>query len=215
MKTGTSRPRSQIIGRTDAEATLSPLIPLFRTHFQEAWYWVQNILNDDADRRRTLDPATVCNMVYDRFIKQILPELETEGVEIERTGRMVRFRVDQIVLRFKRLDKKLRSRNIPTLNQHRIYHQMDLFDIDDAATAVTFGYVLDNSRLTVRGVYFVCPKNYTENLWMIPIFDESAGDSLSFVKPTPVFPMSPAATATDSSLPTMTPKVKPSKVDGL
>lgn len=196
-----------VLSRQEVEAILEPWLPMLREKFHEAWGWVQDDLNEKPDRRATFDSSTVSAMIYDRFKRIILPEFDGKpGVKIERRGRMIRIRIDnKVCLRFKRLDRKLRSGNIRTRSQKAIYHQQPyLIDVVDRATALTFGYVPDASKSDVRGLYVTCPKNFRENHYMIVLDDQS--DATSLLPTAPLPPTLP--------LPSVVPTIKPAKTEG-
>jgi hypothetical protein len=142
---------------------------------------VQAILDEDPDRRVTFDVSTQAAMVFNRFV--ILTARRLEGnakVRLKRSGRMMTINFGSgLILRFKKFDDKLRSRNIRTNSQALIYWQMTL-DGMDPATNVTFGYQTDVTARNVTGVFFTCPVGWSKNKWVIPV-DEQAEGALPFV----------------------------------
>lgn len=178
---------------------------MMREKFHLAWAWVQAILGEDPERRVTLDPSTTSAMVYDRFKRLVVPEFNGKpGVVIERTGRMIRIRIDdKVCLRFKRLDRRLRSGNVKTKRQKAIYFNAPyLFDVADRATAVTFGYVPGLGE-DVRGLYLTCPKNFGQNHWMIVVDDQT--DAMPLISGDPLPPTLPT--------PAITPIIKPGETE--
>lgn len=178
------------IERDEADKILKPLYPTLYGAFEDAWNWVQGILEQDPDRRRTFGPSTVAAMVYERFVALLLPMVAgNPDIKVVKSGRMIRLRIaNKITLRFKRLTNKLRSGNVRTQAQHDIY--MNLLDVSDGATSVTFGYVVAKAVSAIRGVYVTCPKNWKENFWMIPLRDDAAGGMPLFT-PAPLPPTLP------------------------
>jgi len=194
---------SSVINENDARKILEPWMEMMRKNFRLAWDWVQEILSDDPERRATFPSSTVSAMVYDRFTRLVQPDFDGKrGVTIKKIGRMVLIRIDnKISLRFKRLDRRLRSGNVPTKTQKAIYHNANyLIDVTDRSTAITFGYVPGHGD-HVRGLYFTCPKNFRANHWMIVVDDQAASAVLFTEPPTPV------------ELPSMTPLIAAPKVE--
>lgn len=190
MLAGMPSHRHSGVSRIRAEEILKPWIPTLTDAFQHAWNWVEDILNGNPDRRRTLHLSTQAAMVYDRFISLILPLIKDHpNVKTKWTGRMLRLYIgNEIYLRFKKLDNKLRSGNVPTKNQDKIYY--NLIDLGEPATSITFGYVVNPSGTGVRGLYLTCPKSYKQNEWMCPLLDASDGGMPLFA-PQPLPPSLP------------------------
>jgi len=149
----------------------------------ESWDWVQTILDQDSERRATLDEGTVYSMVYNRFVFLMKSGLSSDSkVEFHAVGRMTRAQIrSEIALRFKKLDPRLRSKNIGTHNQDIIYNQqLELDGISTKLTNITLGYVTDKANTRIKYVYFTCPKGYSHNAWNIRLNEESEGGSLQF-----------------------------------
>jgi len=157
---------------TGVQTCALPISPTFTEWLNRAWDWVQAILDQDPERRASFDEITVASMIYCRFCFHMKNGLiGDKRVQLITNGRMTRASIDgELIIRFKKLDRTLRSRNIATGNQERIYNQQyRLEEIGDRPTNVTFGYFTDSLGTKLLGVYFACPKNWSANLWVVRV----------------------------------------------
>jgi hypothetical protein len=171
MKPKRRGPRRGLLSRTEAWEVLGPYADQLHGWLQDAWDWVRAILTQDPERDATLDSSTVAGMVSDRFAFLLEAELdEDHQVQLARTGRMLRATIDgQVTLRFKKLDRRLRSSNIDTHNQENIYCQHLLGNFGVRPTNVTFGYVASPTGTAIAAVHFTCPLDWSRNLWAIQL----------------------------------------------
>ncbi len=166
------RSRTDLLTRAKAWEILEPLTERLYGWIDRSWDWVQDILEKDPERRAIFDPSTVAAMVYDHFKTLMASGFHEEpSVEMVAEGRMARaFIGGKIILRFKKLDRQLRSRNIGTKNQESIYNQQFYLDgFPGRPTNITLGYVSDLSETKLAGVYFTCPRSFSTNHWMIQV----------------------------------------------
>ncbi|OWY70731.1 hypothetical protein B7486_14090 [cyanobacterium TDX16] len=168
----TRRERSNLLSLEQAWPIIGPHAEKLHDWLVDAWDWVQEILSQDDERRATLDESTVAAMVYDRFVFLMKSGLSgNKKICLHSIGRMVRVRFrggdnGDAVLRLKKFDSRLRSRNIATLNQEKIYFQNFTFEgMADKPTNITFGYVTDLSGTSLKGVYLTCPISFARNKW--------------------------------------------------
>ncbi len=97
---------------------------------------------------------------------------QTEGrtdfrVTVQR-GRILFIIEERLCLSFKKLDRRLRSRNIPTRQARRFDRQLPLgFDLPPALTNIIAGYTLDRVG-TPTAMFVTCP-NDKENHWVLPL----------------------------------------------
>lgn len=184
--------RRAIISQEEAKALLEPHLPLLEEDFKAAWDFVQDILNQDPERRSTFDISTQAAMIFNRFVRLTHKRFnDVPGVLLKSSGRMMKMIINgKLSLRFKKFDGKLRSKNVRTNQQLKMYFQLQL-DGMDTATEVTFGYKTDATGLNVTGVYVTCPVGWGTNRWVIVVNEREQGDALPFIAPEPVTPFQP------------------------
>jgi hypothetical protein len=191
--------RRNLVTQQEAEEILAPYSDGLKADFWQSWQWVQDILDQDPERRATLDPSTVAAMIFNRFVVLAIRRLTSDkNVVIRKHGRMMKVTfADKLSLRFKKFDENLCGSNVHTINQMFIYWQME-FDGMDSPTEVTFGYTVDASGRRVTGLYVTCPIGWKENIWKITLDEdrgEDRGDVLPFAAPDSPAPRSPALPA--------------------
>src|SRR5690606_33472964 len=91
------------------------------------------------------------------------------GVTISRKGRMLNLIFGgEIVLRFKKVDRNFRTRNVPTRQARRLEYQMEVAGLPPKATVIVAGYLLNALQDGVQGNWLVCSKG-AEVEWKIPL----------------------------------------------
>jgi hypothetical protein len=186
--------RRNILSKAEAWTILKPYMPAMVEDFRDAWLWVQAILDQDPDRRSTLDISTQAAMVFDRFKRlAALRFIGTSRCQLTTQGRMLRIILGgKLAIRFKKFDGQLHSGNVHTNAQSYMYFQFE-FDGMESPTEVTFGYKTDATDRNVVGLYVTCPIGWDVNKWVIEII-EAESDSLPLFQPQPTQPHAPAAT---------------------
>ena len=190
--------RPGILRQEQAFPIIEPYLPGLIVDFNGSWDWVQAILDQDAERRATLDASTQAAMVFCRFVLLTAGRLSRDpDVQLLRKGRMLRALIKkQMALRFKKLhlkqDGHLVSGNVKTNAQGKIYYQLGLDGMQDAKpTEVTFGYTTDRVNVSVTGIFLTCPISWYSNKWVIPLIAESDEGKLPFAPP--IDPKNPGA----------------------
>ena len=84
----------------------------------------------------------------------------------DRNGLIMYAFADSIVLRFKKLDDELTSRNHRTRQSDAYLWQQMEFEGLEAPTFLQAGYVLNDLGTALEGMYLACP-NGRRNLWVI------------------------------------------------
>lgn len=171
------------MSREEAERIITPRFPLLIDTLDDAWSWLQDILDEDPERRSILYASTQAAMVYDCFVCRLAARIDGEdGVHVHWHGRMLKVDLDRrLSLRFKRFDNDLCSRNVRTNSQAAIYFQLDLPGVSDPLTDVTFGYVTDVARTKIIGMYITCPIGWSRNKWLI-VVDEGQSDATRLIE---------------------------------
>jgi|SRR5579884_2871797 len=117
-----------------------------------------------------LDPRARANIINSHVVASVEKRFaKVKGVRLTRDhGFLVLIIGERIVVRFKKLDEKLRSRNYMTNQQWKLYYQEDLPGLPPGATVVIAGYRLDPTGMLLNDVHVVCPVG-SQNKWAIPV----------------------------------------------
>lgn len=175
-----------VLTREEAEEVLEPHVPLLWECLQQAWEWLEKKFDEDPTMRLTVVGRTRANMVYDKFV-DVAENAFTgvDGVEVSWDRSFLRLLFNgRISLRFKKLNKAMRSSNVRTNAQRTIYFQLEIDSFPPAPTEVTFGYVLDAAGAKIERVCLTCPIGWSLNKWVIPVMEPPA-DSSSLFAPSP------------------------------
>jgi hypothetical protein len=120
-----------------------------------------------------------------------------EPYHISRKRGLVTINVrDQLLARFKKLDRDKRSHNIPTQQSLLFKAQLDLPGIESSLTHLDVGYVLNELQTGLDGVYITCP--YGKGIaWWIDLNDSALGAAGNVVPiaPAPIAPAAPGEVA--------------------
>jgi hypothetical protein len=81
-----------------------------------------------------------------------------------------------IAIRFKKLDEKLRSSNIPTQQSIDFVEQSELPEIG-SAYFLQAGYQLNSFESEISGIYLTCPSGSSSNFWDYKIESGRAADN--------------------------------------
>jgi hypothetical protein len=181
--------RRNIVSKEDAQKILEKYLPGLWEDFQAAWQWVQDILDQDPERRSTFDSSAQAAMIFLRLSVLAVRRLYGQpGIQIKKHGRMVKITFDgRLSLRFKKFGDGVYGANIHTNTQMYMYYQFE-FEGMESPTEVTFGYKTDAAGRNVTGVYITCPIGWRVNKWIITLADEENG-MLPFVSPQPHEPV--------------------------
>lgn len=133
-----------------------------------------------------LTPRTRASYVHERVVYRLLQAEasgECDGLRMKRGrgGLWVAIINDQIVLKLKKLDRELKSRNIPTMQTAHFDHQGMMPGLNvPAATNATGGYVLDPLTTMPLRLVVVCWDGLMHQ-WTINLeaeTGEAGGDSM-------------------------------------
>lgn len=159
-----------IVSLDEAEQLLGPSLPLIRDCFDQMVAEVADVLARDPEFAATLTTRSKASIVNDHVVRAIETRFAGKpGIRITRDrGFLVLIVNDRIVVRFKKLDRKLRSRNILTNQQRALLRQENLPGLPPDCTVVVAGYRLGASGLQILDSHVVCPVG-SRNKWDIPL----------------------------------------------
>lgn len=99
-------------------------------------------------------------------------------------GREMMFVSDQAILVFKKLDRRRRTRNAPTQLALKLFGQLPLPMMPDAAPRFVAGWQMDRLNAEVETLWLTHP-NGKDNAWALPMSDEGQGTTMVRLTPPP------------------------------
>ena len=162
--------------RESAAALLKPhLGTLLQTIEDSLGDW-HKLLSESPTLTGGLTGRTRANFVHDRMVIRLSAVLsEHPGLRVKRKGQLILVIVeDQMVLKLKKLDKRLRSRNVRTTQADNFFKQEMLDESVFEGTNATAGYVLDKLSAMPTNMVVVCWHNEAK-LWEIDMNDDESG----------------------------------------
>lgn len=144
------------ITRDEAVTVLKPYLDKLRECVVLAW---DDYITQYNDLRFPHTSRTRANIIHDLMClhakRQFAP---IKGVHIRETNGL--FLVDfhgELQIRFKKLNRSMKSSNIPTQQTLHFFEQLELEGIP-SATRLVIGYILDEAQTQIRTVVITCPK---------------------------------------------------------
>lgn len=133
-----------------------------------------NVWDDLGDRvpehRIKFDTTTRAGIVNNAIAAEASKRFfDVPGVRVTRKGRMLNLIFGgDIILRFKKVDRSFRTRNVRTKQAVRLEYQMQVEGFPAHATVIVAGYLLTALQDAVQGNWLVCSKG-TDLEWKIPL----------------------------------------------
>jgi hypothetical protein len=165
---------NEVITEDEARSVTGPYLALLRSCIEDGVRKVEDREKKDPDffhvypsgARATITFWQIVDVAEARF-------RELDGVSVSHNRGFLTILInDKIELRFKKLDKRMQSRNFPTRRQVVYQLQLRLVGMDEP-TRATAGYQL-NLDGTLKDVLVVCPRgNRIEWSFSIPVDGES------------------------------------------
>lgn len=179
-----------ILGRTAAERILREHYPTILAIFKAAWDAWTEFQSALPETHKAMSSSARARFIYDVVVdraKAAFGGNQDVAVSEARGFLLLRFG-DRILLRFKKLDRNKRSRNIQTQQQILFTYQLQLPGFGDQSTKVIAGYQLDEAQTKIQHVLLTCPEGASIAWWA-----EIGGlaDDSGQVSATPVAPSTP------------------------
>lgn len=161
------------VSQSEAESLIKPHYQLLLGCYKDAWSQWQRLEAEEPD----LGARTRATYLSDRI--WYLVKLRFQGVDGVRVFENTTIRVliidERLMIRFKKLDKRLRSKNVQTKQQVLWVLQLPIPDIPDMPR-LTFGYVLNRLQTDIERFAVTMPKGKSVAWWLDVVLDE--GDSV-------------------------------------
>ena len=138
----------------------------------------------------SLSARARASLIYDRAVhhaKRLFAEIP-EVACVQRRGFLTALIGEKVEIRFKKLDKNRKSRNIPTQFQTLYGLQYPLFGEKDTATRLTAGYQLDTLQTCITATMIVCQVGKEVLYWLTADGDGLAENIRRFDSDTPELP---------------------------
>ena len=153
----------------EMEALVTPYLPLLRPCFLEPWaLWRQQFTTNAAfvtPFSKKSRASVINDHIWDAVKRQFI---NVEGARwSEDSGLRLLYIRDRIMIRFKKLDKRLRSRNVRTRQQHELQQQ---FPIDGLLPIpnLVMGYVVDTLETEIATLAVTYSINNSVK-WHMPV----------------------------------------------
>lgn len=151
--------RSQaLIPQDAAQSMLTPHIETLVICFHEAWGKWKDVTNTNPAFTAPLAARSRASCVNDHIWNAVVSRFT--GVDevhiVEKNGLRTICIANQLILRFKKLNRKLQSCNIGTAQQHAFAQQLAIPGIPEA-TRLTVGYLLDRLQTEIATVVVTLP----------------------------------------------------------
>jgi hypothetical protein len=187
-----------VISEDGAKKLLERYLSLFKRSISDGWRAWESLGKKAPDLRAPLSKQCRARFIYDHIVEAAKAHFAADQrvTIIEKCG-LLTLRVDNkngtAILRFKKVDDKMRARNYPTQQQLRFSLQLQLPGWP-TATRLIAGYQLDLLETQIKDVVITCPVgNKVE--WFFSIADaEEIGGTVT-LPVTPVIPAAPVVTA--------------------
>lgn len=156
-------PGRNIISETEAVELLTPHFDRLFLCAKEAWDSWEQLGKVAPELRKAMDTTARANFVSSHFRENVRKRFKgIAGVSICEKERLFALDIEGLVLlRFKKLDRAFRSRNIPTHQQMELQMQLQATQVQlpnfpDEATWLTCGYVLNFHQTGIEKYVVTC-----------------------------------------------------------
>jgi len=187
-----------------AERLIGPHKQALKECVMLAWKMWLHELESNPAYFFPLSNRSRANLVNDHICQNIFTDfLGKPGISMsKKCGFLVMGIDEEINLRFKKVDSRLRHSNIPTTQQQHFDLQMPIPGLPAKAPTVIVGYLLDVSQSDIQNIVitFRCQGQL---IWHFSIFEEQDGSRNADTN-TVLLPIAPVG-------PVQPPKVKPKK----
>lgn len=173
-------PPRHLLTSKDAERRLEAHKQRISRCIRGAW---EAFDRDYAHKRHILNPRSVASIMWDEIIHRTQPEFAgIDDVVLKPQNNSFLLYIGQgIVIRFKKIGKDGRCRNIPT-RQQNLYDSQTSLPGMEKGTILHAGYMLDDLRQELIAVMIVC--QYAKHVvWTINLPDAADGQVVQMSAP--------------------------------
>jgi hypothetical protein len=159
---------NRAISQEEAKRILEPHLAKLRDCVEKAWAEYQGAHYADVRHHHTT--RSRASLIHDHIVAYARQYFQGDPhVRIfTKRGRTMANISDKLLVRFKKLDARKRSRGVPTEQFVLFGAQIDFDGIPSSLTHLEVGYVLDGLQTELAGVYITCP-NIRSVEWFIDL----------------------------------------------
>ncbi|MGA2771856.1 MAG: hypothetical protein ABSG26_13675 [Bryobacteraceae bacterium] len=183
-----------ILSAEAAKLLLDPYLDSVRVCIDNGWEAWRKFGDAAPDLRAPLSKRSRASFVYDHIAFAVQSKFEgVDAVSIREKGGFLTLEIEnhhtRAVLRFKKLDKRMRGRNYQTNQQVLFSLQLQLPGWPADATRLVAGYQLDTPEVDVDQYLITCPVGRNVE-WFFTI-DEAGGGRVVQIPSVPAAPQAP------------------------
>ncbi len=173
-----------LLSDQEAWSILEPFIPDIHACLVAGWNCWRDLGERVPEHVVRYDSTTRAGIVYNEIIAEARKRFfGVRDVNLQSRGRTLLLIFQGVlVLRFKKIDRNFRTRNVPTKQVVRMQYQMELQGLPPEATQVVAGYLLNALQDSVSGNWIVCPMGRSYE-WKLPLGDQQPPPALPIQNP--------------------------------
>jgi len=151
-------PKIEVVSENAARPTIEPHFDAFRKIIEESWNTWAELGQKAPQLKAPLSAHCRARFIYDHIVFRARAHFDgKKGVKIhEKHGFLILNIDDKLTIRFKKLDDKRRTSNIPTRQQVLFSMQLEMPGMPSASRLVA-GYQLDQLQLSIKEIAITCP----------------------------------------------------------
>jgi len=129
---------------------------------------------DHGSNRHYLSPHSRANIIRDLIIYHVRIAFESkDGVTIMERGRLFLLNIGgEVLLRFKKMNERMLTSNIPTQQAQNFSRQQLSFGFLHPLTSINVGYIPNDVYTRPQRVIIACPSDMSSNHWYMDITEE-------------------------------------------
>ena len=161
-----------VVSVDDAKRLLAPHLSTLKTCVDAG---VEKFNVDQGANRHYISPHSRANLIRDLIIYQVRKAFEgKDGVTIIEKGRLFLLNIGgKVSLRFKKMNNRMLTSNIPTQQAQNFSRQQLSFDgFLQPSTNVNVGYIPNDVWTRPERVIIACPSGMSSNHWYMDITQE-------------------------------------------
>lgn len=177
------RPRPfKLVDIKGAEQLIGKHYPALRAVIESGWEAWEELGKRTPDLRSPLGGSVRARYIYDHIARRA--ETEFGGVKDvslrKQRGYLVINFDSKLIVRFKKLDSRYRSRNprTPTADKYFSQSRHCLPGMEDDATRLSAGYVLNRHGTALIDIGIACPNGPGDPFWKNSLFEHLAENTL-------------------------------------
>ncbi|MGB5686820.1 MAG: hypothetical protein WBM35_13475 [Candidatus Electrothrix sp.] len=116
---------------------------------------------------RIYDQTTKSAIIRDFIVKEAQKDFQISF--FEKKGKLTVLYIENVIIRFKKLNNRLLAGNVPTHQSKKFSNQNNLPGFSSPTINLNAGYLLNEDGYSIRSVYLTKPKTQYENDWVLNV----------------------------------------------